>query len=300
MTDPYSQAKSVPDLADNACTGLTEADRRALWDAANRLVNARGLAVSLTASLSKTVLGVAGRLDGAGHRVFGSAWDGIEARVRLAVEGVLWKMHDVATIGVGPRGLRDSRTWLHRLSASVSGAASGFAGLPGLLVDVPVTTGLMLRSIARIARDHGEDITTIEGKRACMEVFAQGGPRAESEEAEIGYWSARAGLSHLTIAVLIRTAAARLGVTFSEKLLAQAVPVAGAVAGAGLNWIFMRYYQEIAHVHFTIREVERRAGDAAGVRDCFDRLVGQARALKQAGTGSVIDLEPEAVVQGVE
>ena len=75
--------------------------------------------------------------------------------------------------------------------------------------------------------------------------------------------------------------------TLSEKLLAQAVPVAGAVAGAGLNWVFMGYYQEIAHVHFTIRAVERRTGDPASVRACFDRLVAQARMLNKAHNGAI-------------
>ena len=46
--------------------------------------------------------------------------------------------------------------------------------------------------------------------------------------------------------------------TLSSKLLAQTVPVAGALAGGGLNWVFMGYYQEMARVHFTIRAIERR------------------------------------------
>ena len=231
------------------------------------------------------MVGLAGHLDDAGRRVFGAAWDGVEAKVQSAVEEVLWRMHDLATIGIGARGNRVAPTKLHRLSASASGAVSGFAGLPGLLLDIPVTTTLMLRTIAGIARQHGEDIATDDGKRACLEVLAQSGPRAEAEETEAGYWSARASLGHLTIAALIRTAAARLGVTLSEKLLAQAVPVAGAVAGAGLNWIFMGYYQELAHVHFTIRAVERRAADPASIRGCFDRLVEQARTMNGTRPG---------------
>ncbi len=295
---PAFMARAVPDFSADACRGLNEADRACLWGAANRLVNASGLSVRVTAWLSRYVVGAANGLEIAGHRLFGAAWDSIQAQIQDAIEGVLWKAHDFATIGVGKDGQRDSRTRLHRLSASASGAMSGFAGLPGLLLDIPVTTALMLRSIAGIAREHGEDIATSDGKRACLEVLAQAAPRAGGDEAELGYWSARAGLSHLTIAVLIRTAAARLGVTLSEKLLAQAVPVAGAVAGAGLNWVFMGYYQEIAHVHFTIREVERRTGDPAIVRACFDRLVEQARMMKrpnETAPGRIIDVEAQTV-----
>jgi EcsC protein family len=63
-------------------------------------------------------------------------------------------------------------TWLNRLAASASGAGAGFLGAPGLMFDIPVTTGVIIRSIAEIARSHGEDISTLETKRACLEVFA--------------------------------------------------------------------------------------------------------------------------------
>jgi len=292
MFDPTRRARPTPNFSGLQCQNLSDADRTELWDAANRLVNAGGLAVRLTGWLSQGAVNVTNHLEAAGHRVFGTAWDGVEAKVRDAIESVLWKAHDLATIGVGSRPARDPWSKLHRLSASASGAMSGFVGLPGLILDIPVTTTLMLRSIAEIAREHGEDIASADCKRACLEVLAQKGLIPGGDETEAGYWSARAGLSHLTIAMLIRTAASRLGVTLSEKILAQAVPVAGAVAGAGLNWVFMGYYQEIARVHFTIRAVERRTGDPNGVRACFDRLVAQARGLKQTAAGPVIDAVP--------
>ena len=282
-------AKSLPDFSGNACQGHSPEDQEKLWDAANRLVNARGLALKMTAWLAQRLHGAAGGLESLGHRILGTAWDGVESKAREAVEEVLLKAHDLATIGLGKHGQKDSWVWLNRLVSSISGAVSGFAGLPGLLVDIPVTTTLMLRSIAEIAHEHGEDIASEEGRRACLEVLAQGGPKTEDDEVEISYWSTRAGLSHLPIAMLTRTVAAQLGVRLSETLLARMVPVAGAVAGGGLNWVFMGYYHEMARVHFTLREIERRTGDAAGVRICFDRLVAQASALKGGKSGVTID-----------
>jgi hypothetical protein len=281
MFDPIWRARPAPNVSTDDCRHIAQADRALLWQAANALVTAGGLSVRLTGWLSRHLLSATGNLDRVGHRVFGSAWNGIEARIRQTSESVLWKAHDVATFGVGARVDQAPKIRLHRLSASASGAMSGLAGLPGLLLDIPVTTALMLRSIAEIAREHGEDVASDDCKRACLEVLARHGP-GEADDAEVGYWSARAGLSHLTIAMLIRTAASRLGVTFSEKLLAQAVPIAGAFAGAGLNWTFMRYYQQIARAHFMVRAVERRAGDSEQVRACFDRLVRQARMLRTA------------------
>ena len=290
MSDLFRRSRTAPDFSGNACQGHSQEDRDKLWDAANRLVNARSMAVRVTAWLSTHIQGAAGGLDAIGHRVFGAAWDTVQTKAQEAIEEVLGKIHDVAAIGLGAHGEKDSWIWLNRLCASASGAVTGFIGLPGLLFDIPVTTTLMLRSIAEIAREHGEDIHSEDGKRACLEVLAQGGPKTEIERAELGYWSTRAGLTHLTINALTRTVAARLGLRMSEKILAQMVPVAGAVAGGGLNWVFMGYYQEMARVHFTIREIERRTGDPAGVRACFDRLVAQANALKHGGaSGPVVN-----------
>jgi len=287
MPDLFRRSKPAPDFSGNACESHSPEDQQRLWEAAQRLVHARGLAIRLTAWLSQHLRGAADGLEAMGQRVFGMAWESVQARAREAVEDVLLKAHDLATIGLGAHGEKDSWMWMNRMAATASGAATGFAGLPGLLIDIPVTTSLMLRSIAEIARDHGEDIASDEGKRACLEVLAQGGPKTEGDDAEIGYWTTRAALSRLPMEVLARTVATRFGVVLSEKLIAQMVPVAGAVAGGGLNWIFMGYYQDMARVHFTIREIERRTGDKDGVRVCFDRLVAQIRGLKSKG--AVID-----------
>ena len=60
----------------------------------------------------------------------------------------------------------------------------------------------------------------------------------------------------------------------SQKYLTQAVPLIGAAAGGTLNYVFMDYYQQMARVHFTLRELERRH-DPDAVRACFDSLVRQ-------------------------
>jgi hypothetical protein len=54
--------------------------------------------------------------------------------------------------------------------------------------------------------------------------------------------------------------ASRFGVTVSEKLAAQAVPMVGAVGGALINSVFIDHFQDIAWGHFTIRRLERRYG----------------------------------------
>jgi hypothetical protein len=64
---------------------------------------------------------------------------------------------------------------LHRLLASAAGAFGGLLGPLTLLAELPVTTVLMLRSIADIAHGEGEDLNTPEARLACVQVFALGG-----------------------------------------------------------------------------------------------------------------------------
>ena len=63
----------------------------------------------------------------------------------------------------------------HRAMVAVSGAVGGFFGLPGLVIELPISTTLMLRSIADIARSEGEDLSSVDSRLACVTVFALGG-----------------------------------------------------------------------------------------------------------------------------
>lgn len=107
--------------------------------------------------------------------------------------------------------------------------------------------------------------------------MAFGGPSTEDDDIEVGYWSTRAFFAHATVEMAIRQAATRFAVVLSEKALAQVVPIAGAFAGGGLNYVFMDYYQQMARVHFTIRALERAYGTENSVRACFEKLVRQAK-----------------------
>ncbi|HTQ78589.1 MAG TPA: EcsC family protein, partial [Thermoanaerobaculia bacterium] len=167
----------------------------------------------------------------------------------------------------------------------------GFFGLPGLAVELPVTTALMLRSIAEIARDEGEDLNEVEPRLACLEVFAFGGPARGEEAADTGYYAVRSvlaktlseaaqavsqhGLLRESSSVLVRYVAriaSRFGVTVSEKIAAEAVPFFGAASGAALNVLFTRHFQDMGRGHFIIRRLERQYGPEA-VRSSYQALL---------------------------
>lgn len=167
---------------------------------------------------------------------------------------------------------------LHRFFAVCSGAVGGFFGPLMLLAELPVTTTLMLRSIADIAHSQGEDLSTEDARVACMQVFALGGRTKKDEAADTGYYGLRITLSlHFSNALLytgkplahapipagvnlIRGIVSRFGIVISDKAAAQMVPVVGGISGALLNWVFMQHFQDTARGHFIVRRLERKHG----------------------------------------
>lgn len=180
----------------------------------------------------------------------------------------------------------------HKLAATISGAAGGAFGLPALLLELPVSTTIMCRSIADIARAEGESLDDPAVRLACIEVFALGGKGPGDDAAETGYFAVRAALaravsdaaqfvaSHAAASEgapallrLVGLVAARFHVQVSEKVAAQAVPVIGAAGGALINLMFIDHYQDVSRGHFTVRRLERLYG-AEVVRRAYDGLAG--------------------------
>jgi hypothetical protein len=116
---------------------------------------------------------------------------------------------------------------------------------------------MILREIVRIARESGEDLSTEEARAACLAVFSLRG------DDEAGYFSSRFVLEGTAARGLLARLATGWGAVLGEKFAAQAVPVAGALAGAALNAAFLDHYRRLATAHFAIRRLRREYGDAA-------------------------------------
>ncbi len=179
---------------------------------------------------------------------------------------------------------------LHMLSVGFTGGVGGFFGLEALPLELPITTTLMLRSIADIARSEGEDLTCAETRMACIEVFAYGGKSRSDDAAETGYFVVRTALANTitdaaafvaersvaeegapVLVRLITQIASRFEVVVSEKAAATAIPVIGAAGGALINTIFMDHFQDVARGHFLVRRLERSYGREP-VRAEYERL----------------------------
>jgi EcsC protein family len=193
-----------------------------------------------------------------------------------------------------PRWRGTASDWLHRGIVIGTGAAGGVLGLGGLVVELPVSTTVMLRSIADHARAQGEDLASAETRMQCLAVFAMGGPRRSDDAGEAGYLAVRAALGRLvseaaeyvterslagvaaekTAPALVRFLAAvaqRFGLVVTEKAAAQIVPVLGAAGGAAVNAAFMHHYQAMGSGHFTVRRLERSYG-VETVRDAYQAI----------------------------
>jgi len=213
-------------------------------------------------------------------------WQG---KISEATRAALTKSLQVATNSMDA-GNHGPSPRLHKLAAAASGALGGAFGLPALVVELPVSTTIMLRSIADIARASGEDLSRADSRVECLNVFALGGVATGDDGAESGYFAVRAALARAVseaaafiaergivmegapaLARLIAVLAARFQVQVSQKAAAQAIPILGAAGGAALNVAFTDHFQDIATAHFGVRRLERQYG-ATVVRAAYERI----------------------------
>ncbi|MCH4091344.1 EcsC family protein [Acetobacter sp.] len=254
---------------------LTDGQILELENALKQVEAGRGVLVRM-ADLMGGAVGHAARL---GLRGLGMT-PRVQEKLKGIAETAIARSFDVAILGMsGPldaeasgeavdrstgKGLREKAL---QAAVAVSGAVGGFAGLAGLAPDISFTTLTIMREIARIAREEGEDLSDPDARRACLEVFAlRAFPNiGEGRESELGYFSARTVLRGRPVVMLISEVASHYGLALGQKISLQLMPVAGALCGASLNAAFLAHYQALARAHFTIRRLEREHGPT--VRD---------------------------------
>ncbi len=168
---------------------------------------------------------------------------------------------------------------LHKLAVAVTGSIGGFFGLPAMVLELPVSTTIILRSIADIARSEHEDIFSADSEIACLEVFALGGHGEDDDAVESGYFAVRTALAKSVtqaaeyvaekgiadegapaLVRLIAQIAEYFSVQVSEKTAAQAIPAIGAAGGAIINTLFIDHFQDMGRGHFIVRRLERKYG----------------------------------------
>jgi hypothetical protein len=262
---------------------LSDSDRDALTAAVRRLEQP-GIAGRLVALTGKPVAFFERALPaGTAAAIARAAALALERALGIALYSI-----DDARIGRFVRGRR-----AHSALACASGAVGGAFGLAALAIELPISTTIMLRAIAAIAREEGEDLGNPETGLACLEVFALGAPPAQGRLGESGYFAIRAMLARTLAGMadyvvdrgvlregapyfvqFLARVAGRFGIVVSQKLAAQAAVVTGAFGGAALNLAFAEHFQDLARGHFTVRRLERIYGTDP-VRIEYERLCAQ-------------------------
>ncbi|WP_051532281.1 EcsC family protein [Brackiella oedipodis] len=241
-----------------------------------------------------------------------------QGTVNKAISKVLYKTVEAAS-GTLKEGNTKSANKSHLVAAGLSGAVGGFFGFSGLTVELPLTTTIIMRSIMDIARSEGFSVKDPETRLSCIEVFSFKGNYSEHDDnAESGYYLTRTGLAQITnmttkelsklvtqgagglnipssasklLARFIDTIAQRFGIVISEKMAAQLVPVLGAAAGASLNALFLRFYQNMAKGHFIVKRLELKYGTEE-VRHVYEDILRRG--------GSLASAEPSAALPNTQ
>jgi hypothetical protein len=256
---------------------MTPEDLAALRRAVRSLEHP-GLAASLTNMVGKPIELIGNVLPASARQAIATATSkALQAALKMALRTM-------------PRTDPAGSGLLHKALATASGAAGGAFGLATLPVELPVSTIIMLRSIAEIARSNGEDPSDPESALSCIQVFALGGRAGSADASETGYFAVRGmlaksvteaarfiaerGIVEEGAPVLVRfitLVASRFGVVLTQKFAAQALPLVGALGGASVNYVFIEHFQEMAQGHFTVRKLERTYGKDI-VRAEYERL----------------------------
>lgn len=216
--------------------------------------------------------------------------DNWQQKVSEATRTALLKGLEFSIVTLDSNSERKSQDWMHRLLVSTSGALGGAFGFLAMPLELPVSTCIILRSIADIAQSEQQDLSQLPVRLSCLEVLALGGNTPRDDSVKSGYWGVRIALARTmseaaayiaergladesapAILRLVSAIGTRFGVVISEEMAAKAVPITGAVLGAGVNYMFMNHFQDMAHGHFTVLRLEQKHGMEA-VRREYDSL----------------------------
>lgn len=219
--------------------------------------------------------------------------NGVNAALRKAAEWAVLTLprehphNGDAIIMRNSRG-RSATASSHTLATGALGAIGGAIGFLALPVELPLTTVVMLRSIASISVEYGFEPRTVEGRLECVAVLGMAATTSVVDRMESSYLSARVGLAAIVreagnyvasrsaeqlaeelargsapqLVRLLARISERFGVVVTDAAIAQLVPLVGAVGGALVNATFTDYFNSVAEAHFGIRRLEGIYGEA--------------------------------------
>lgn len=222
------------------------------------------------------VMSLVNRLGGAMEGKLSAIPPGIRLQIEAVTERALLAAHGLAAQGSRAPDMGRSGPLA---AAMLTGAAGGAGGIATSIAELPFTITVILHAIRRAAVDAGYDPDDPAIRAECLRVFGAGGPLATDDGINTSFLSARLTVTGPAIQRIVATVAPRLAAALGQKLVAQAVPILGAVAGAGLNAAFLTYYREMAEIRFALLRLAEQHG-AEPVLTAFRDAIEPARIAK--------------------
>lgn len=199
---------------------------------------------------------------------------GLGDTIRAAIQGIVSSSNDLAQWSVRPEAIyeefrntghsvRDHRDvlfldllhvdkavgWLdakYKGLALVEGAATGAAGAAGILADIPTLITLNLRAVGEHATYYGFDVSLQQERLFAMNVLGLASSPNDAAKAAAMAQLVRIAkdvarkrvwkeLERQAFVKIIQQISKALGIRLTKAKLAQSIPIAGAVVGAGFN-----------------------------------------------------------------
>lgn len=198
--------------------------------------------------------------------------DEIEQNLQNIVKDALAKAHDVSNHLSSHSYAPTVHRNFYKVTGTATGAITGTVGNMGALADVPTVIMIMFGSFQKIATEYGFERSDEETKIECLKVFSMGGPLEEDEDLDLTFATKRLALSGQVVGSIITVISERLSITISQKLIASAVPLIGAFMGAALNFAFISYYEEMAHIRFRLKQLQIQYPDSQPASDFVLKL----------------------------
>jgi hypothetical protein len=166
----------------------------------------------------------------------------------------------------------------YKALAAAEGAGMGALGGLAILGDIPLLAGLALRAVNEFAAYYGFD-TSLQSERmfALSVLTLASSPTVAAKQLTLLELSSASALlsRHAAWAELQRgasvnafkTSAEALGMRLTKRKLAQLIPVAGAVVGAGFNAWYLNEVTHAAYMLYRERFLRERYGGALPLAD---------------------------------
>ncbi|MDP6543489.1 MAG: EcsC family protein [Phycisphaerae bacterium] len=192
--------------------------------------------------------------------------------------------------------------WLaarYKTAGIIEGAATGYAGMPGIPADIIALVTLNLRAIGEYATYCGFDVSAQHERLFAMNVLGLASSPNDTAKSvamaqlvkiarEVAKKKAWKDLEKHAFVKVIQLIAKALGIRLTKAKLAQFIPKVGAVVGGGFNGYYTRKVCDAAYHLYRERLLARKYGDD----DMIEVTVEPPDGLEPGYEQDIKELEP--------